>query len=124
GTVDVRGMLGSDALVGRRPMARHRWAVLATATTMTAIAGTAVAPAGQAQGPGLRYCERPGPAGNFLAVSPGVSCRTARRVRRREHHAVVANSTLGPRPPGVSPRLADRRGPESACHWLFRASPS
>ena len=64
-------------------MKRHRLAALATVSTIAAVAGSVLAPAGQAQGHGLRYCERPGLAGNFLAASPNVSCRTARRVERR-----------------------------------------
>jgi hypothetical protein len=62
---------------------KRGWTVLATVSAIAALAGGVLAPAGQAQGRGLRYCERPGRAGDFLAASPNVSCRTARRVRRR-----------------------------------------
>jgi hypothetical protein len=32
--------------------------------------------------PGMRYCDAPGVAGEYVAATPNVSCRTARRVSR------------------------------------------
>jgi hypothetical protein len=54
--------------------------VLATLGTALVVFLTATAAFGTS---GLRYCERPGGPGNFLAASPSVSCRTARKVEAR-----------------------------------------
>src|ERR1700680_2827051 len=66
-----------------RSLAAVTVAAFAFLITATAFGGDA--------GPGLRYCERPGGPGNFLAASPSVSCRTARHVAARVFSSACAN---------------------------------
>jgi hypothetical protein len=64
--------------------------IVAVAVSLATTAST-----GLAQSPprGLRYCDRPGGPGNFVAASPSVSCRTARRVSNQMASDACVNRT-------------------------------
>jgi hypothetical protein len=61
--------------------------IVVVATTLAALTALVLTPIsfGLDPGPGhgLRYCERPGGPGNYLAASPSVGCATARKVRNK-----------------------------------------
>jgi len=42
-------------------------------------------------GSSLRYCQRPSLSGSFIAISAGVSCRTARRIEE----TVLSSACIG-----------------------------
>lgn len=53
------------------------------ATFVACVSVLGLAAQGSALPPGLRYCKRPGLAGDYLGASPSVSCSTARKVEAK-----------------------------------------
>jgi hypothetical protein len=83
--VDVAVVVGADDVVDRVTLTRY----LQCRRTEIAVAGRCRTARSQEERwfyfpppAGLRYCERPGGPGNFLAASPTVSCALATKVAR------------------------------------------